>query len=95
MCDILVLYIICDLNPGQQCAGGKFELVLILVSFMSTSARELSTIDQVLDSHVSRYLIIFHVLKWAQRIDLVSGASIFIVGHIGQWSSRDGLVESI
>jgi hypothetical protein len=44
---------------------------------------------------VSRYLIIFHILKWAQRIALVSGENIFIASHNGQWSSRDGLVGSI
>jgi hypothetical protein len=39
-------------------------------------------------------LIVFCILKLAQRIALVSGETIFITSHNGQWSSRDGVVGS-
>lgn len=37
----------------------------------------------------------FSHLKWAQRIALVSGEKVFIAGHNGRWSSRDGVAGSI
>lgn len=96
MCDLLFLYIICDSNPSQQCVGGKFKLVLLLVSFMSNSARELSTIHQVLDSHVSRYLIIFTFWSghrgWllfqvqTYLLQVIMGSGIVGMGLLGQYN---------